>query len=369
MKWLSLFLLCVILYSCEKIDRDNIDTKADFEISSFQKAKISSDNGLIIAGISDGEQVIIKTDVDFRTIWGRDDFEWGKMEYSSGWGSTFYSTSVMEIFESNSHDITLLVGVLQGGCVMSNSLLIIRLSAKGKQTNKLEFKNFAVSGAIESADGGYLIWGTGMIKLDKNMNIEWKKDKNEIGFTVRQVIINDQGEYVLTAKSDDGSLYLKILDRNGNEKSSRSFRFNPTPFDEQIYDLEQTDNGFYILAGRARKLTGHFDIDCGLKMMDLSGSPERTIVFGDSSNDWMEEIIYNKNNNIIILGQQGFPNDQVHKKILVRLNPDGEITDTCRIRNINSLLYNPHDYFVEIMEEEGYISLRKIPFDDLFKLD
>lgn len=369
MKWPSLFLLCVILYSCEKIDRDNIDTKADFEISSFQKAKISSDNGLIIAGISGGEQVIIRTDADFRPIWGRDAFEWGKLEYSSGWGSSFYSTSVMEIFESNSHDITLLVGVLQGGCVMSHSLLIIRLNAKGKQTNKLEFKDFAMSGAIESPDGGYLIWGTGMLKLDQNMNIEWKKDYEELDFTVRQVIINDKGDYALTAKSDNGTLYLKILDRNGNEKSSRSFKFNPTPFDEQIYDLEQTDNGLYILAGRARKITGEFDIDCGLKIIDLSGPSERTMVFGDSSNDWMQEIIYNKNNNIIILGQQGFPNDEVHKKILVRLNPDGEITDSCRINNVNSLFYHPHEYFVEIKEESEYISLRKIPFDDLFKLD
>ncbi len=338
-------------------------------MSSFQKAKITSDNGLVIAGISGGEQVIIKTDADFRTIWGRDAFEWGKMEYSSGWGSSFYSTSVMEIFENNLHDITLLVGVSQGGCVISNSLLIIRLNAKGKQTNKSEFNDFAMSGAIESPDGGYLIWGTGMIKLDRNMNIEWKKDYKELDFTVRQVIINDKGDYALTAKSDNGSLYLKILDRNGNEKSSRSFRFNQTPFDEQIYDLGQTDNGLYILAGRARKITGQFDIDCGLKIMDLSDSYERTMVFGDNSNDWMEKIIYNKNNSIITIGQQGFPSDQVHKKILVRLNPDGEITDSCRIKDINSLLYHPHDYFVEIREAGEYITLRKIPFNDLFELD
>ena len=159
-KFLLLLVVFLVVCSCEKkINIDDFVSEKYIQLRSINNAIITKDNGLLIAGVFDLKITFIKIDENFRTVWRKDNFEWGVNYSEGGWGGAFYSVQIIDIFQ-NEHDNFICVGAIaEGGDVVYSSTLVVELNQKGEEVRKIEFKEFGVGKAIKTSDNGYLFMG------------------------------------------------------------------------------------------------------------------------------------------------------------------------------------------------------------------
>lgn len=371
MKTIHLLILIILFStSCEKINLKNeLKSQDEIQLNNIQKVTILKDDGLLIAGEYDSKTTIIRTDANFRTLWRKGNYEWGTNIHGS-WGQSSYSVSIINMFQNEFNNFICIASVMEGGCVMYSSTLIFELNNEGEQLKKIELKDFSANEAIRTVDGGYLLSGSKILKLDKNFKSEWEKDYyGAENLWTGKIINTNDGKYALTAWNGDKS-YFRILDLNGNLIESEEYSFNEIPFDETGNDLIQLkDNGF-IIVGRTRNLSEPWYMDCGAIRINSSGEKIWSEKFGSSDDDWLENVIYSSEDELIVQGKIGFPNDPVQKTILYKITPDGQISDSCKVDRMETLLYDSHDYFIKTIKlDDNYYRLTKIPFSEILNID
>jgi len=364
--FLTLF-VTLFLYSCEKWNlKDDILSENNIQLNSIQKVIITGDNGLLIAGVNNSKETFIKTDANFGTIWRKDDYDWGNYIYSGGWGQPFYGVDVVNIFQNENDNFICVASVTQGGCVIYSSVMIIELSQEGEELKKMEIQDFTILDAIKSADGGYLLLGYRLLKVDKNFNINWEKDYWAMDLGIGNIINTNDGRYALTCWNYNDESFIKILNTDGDESFSERYSFNDTPFNETGNDLIQLKDKGFIIIGRTRNHDEPWDMDCGATRINSSGAETWTKKFGSGDDEWLEKIIYSSDDEFIVQGKVGFPNDEIQKTILLKMNITGQIADSCTVDRIEMLLYNPHNYFIKADKiDDDYYRFNKIPFKEL----
>jgi hypothetical protein len=368
---LSIFLLLFFI-SCTKedtnidIDINLIPSSVDFQLNYIDNVFFTQDNGLLITGTYNHKSIIIKTNYKFEISWTRNNYEWGNLVPGSGWGSSFYSANISKILQKEDGTYVCVCSIMQGGDVMYNSTLLIELNQSGEQIRKVEFKDNLTTNVLQTSDGGYLLFGSEIIKLDRNYNQLWSKNLINHIYNQYQIVSTTDNGFATTGSYSNDQVFLKKIDSNGNEVSSFTYKHNDSPFEESGYDLVQlTDRGFLII-GRTGKSFVPNVVNCQIIRTNYIGDTIWTKRFGGSTNNWLDRFISHDKNEFVIQGSDGFPNEN-QKSILIRINSDGQILDSIRSEKFQMMLFSPLKFYVKVqIKDQNHISFTKIETDNLF---
>jgi hypothetical protein len=89
--------------------------------------------------------------------------------------------------------------------------------------------------------------------------------------------------------------------------------------------------------------------------------------FGSESDEWLEDIIYASDDEFLIHGRIGFPNDPIQKSFLANLKMSGQITDSCTVDKIETIFYCPSGYFITCRKTNAdHFKLTKTNINNLF---
>lgn len=344
---------------------DDINSELDIPLDNLNDAVITRDNGLLISGEYDSKITVIKTDPNFLTYWRRDDFEWGNL-MRGDWGSMSYWISILNSYQTDEGNYCLTGMITEGGCVISHSILVIGLDKRGSELINTRFDQLYVVDAIKTDDGGQLLYGTKLIKLNRFIDVTWEKDYDP--WTIKVINTRD-GNYAMVFRRDGKESLLRVLDRNGNEILSAGFCFNELFWDEVAYDLVQlSDNGFFIV-GRSENYEGSSPhLDCAVIRLRPDGTEVWKTRFGSDDNDeWLDNILYTNDQYAIIQGSIGFPNASYRRSTVFKIDYNGQVLDSCSFNPGTYLLYNQKGYFIKAEKTtEGLYHFNKIPLDAIF---
>jgi hypothetical protein len=360
-----IFFFITSLVSCEKGIDNDLGSVADLQLNLIQKVINTRDGGLLISGVSDKKATFVKTDANFNIIWKCDNYEWGLNQYGS-WGQSSYTFEAINIFPDEDDHYICFGSVMQGGCVVFESVLIIELSPTGKELRRMEIKDFALHEVIKTSDGGYLLSGTKIIKLDRTLVTTWEKKLLENGSWTNKIIVTNDGSIASTCNHNDAT-YLEVLDNSGNELWSNLFKFSETPREEIGFGLVELHDGGFMVCGRSRNHYPPFDMDYGMTRLNKDGSMIWSRKFGSGADEWLEEFIYRSENEVIIRGNIGYPSQPVQKTFLLKVGMNGNIIDSATFDKVESLLFSNNNYLIKIYkEDDNYVHLSKVPLSELF---
>jgi len=372
MKKLPILLVCcftlIIQYGCSKEDFeviDNYDIVGEIQLDSFLNLT-EIENGFILSGVNDSRVTILKLDVNFKTIWRKDSYEWGNLFSEGGWGGAFYSVHVIDVFQSKNGNLVFFCSVMEGGDVGWYSILIVELDESGNERNRIELDDHALVNVVKTRDNGYLLFGSSLIKLDSDLSTTWENDdQNYLLSGAHSTPIHENG-FALTGTWNSEQVYLQVIDEEGIVQWTKR-DFNKYPFNDLGYDLHQMSDDGFLIIGRTRNRNEPWDMNGYAIRADRSGDTIWTKKFGGELNEWLEKLIYAEDNDFIIKEAVGYPNDLIQKTILLRINGNGEIIESIETSEFEELLMTAAGYFVKI-EKSGIntISLSKVLIHDIF---
>jgi hypothetical protein len=161
-------------------------------------------------------------------------------------------------------------------------------------------------------------------------------------------------------------VFLKKIDSDGYEVSCYTYKHNDFPFNEYGSDLIQLQDEGFLIIGRTRNFNQLNDMDCQIIRTTSNGDTLWTKRFGDSSNDWLDHFISFKENEFVLQGSSGFPNED-QKSILIRINSDGQILDSIRTEEFQMMLYSPLNFYIKVQrKDQDHINFTKIEPENLF---
>lgn len=354
--------------SCTKNDLpviENLTITKDIQINSLFNI-IILDDGFLVSGISNSKVIISKLDINFSTVWEKNNYEWGTLTSTGGWGGSFYNVRINNIFIDELGNLTCFCPKTEGGDVIWSSVLIVKLDKYGNEINRIELANTSLIDVAKTSDNGYLLAGNKLIKLNADLSKSWEKaDQNYVFSGAKIINTNDKGLALTGTWNSDQVLFQK-LDEIGNIQWTKK-SFNQKPFNDLGYDLSQLYNGGFLIIGRTRDLKQPWDMNCFIIRTDISGDTIWTKKFGEEYNEWLENFLYTSNNDFIIKETVGFPNDTIHKTILLRMSLDGQIIDSKETTSFEKMIYSNSGYFVRA-EKTGDNTIRfsKVQINDLF---
>lgn len=337
----KILLACVamiFLIACRKEPigpKDVISPSMTFQLNRVDNVFFTKDNGSLISGVRNLKYTLIKTNANFDIEWTKNNYDWGKIVSGSGWGSSFYSVQIVKTFQRSDGTYVCIGTIEEGGDVVYSSTLVIILNQYGDQINKYQFTDLGTSNALQTDDGGYILFGNKIIKLDGNFNLQWEKNIFDYTYYQYQIVSTSDGGFATTGTYNGEQVFLKKYDPNGNELLSCIYKQNNSPFEEAGFDLIQlTDNGFLII-GRAGKTFVSNIVECQMIRTDAFGDTIWTKRFGYSTNNWLERFISFNQSEFVIQGSIGFP-DENQKSILIKINTNGQNPGFNQYRKISN---------------------------------
>lgn len=363
-----LVLITFAVLSCTKnelpVNEDPGITR-EIQLNSLSNIMIL-DEGFIVAGIVDSKVTISKLDVNFNTIWEKHNYEWGTLTSTGGWGGSFYSIYINKIFIDAHGNLLCFCPISEGGDVVWSSVLIVKLDKNGNETDRSLIENMSLTDVAKTTDNGYLLLGSKLIKLNADLSTSVENDNQNYVFTGARIITTNDKDLALTGTWNSEQVLLQKLDEKGNIQWTKK-SFNQKPFNDYGYDLTQLSNGGFLIIGRTRDLSQPWDMDCFIVRTDISGDTIWTKKFGDKSNEWLENFVYTTGNDVIIKETVGFPDDTIHKTILLRMSLDGEIIDSKETSPFEKLIYSASGYFVKAEKtSDNTLRFSKVQINDLF---
>ena len=318
-----------------------------------------------MTGTSNSKVKISKLDVNFNTVWEKNNYEWGNLVTGGGWGSSSYSVNIKNIFTDDKRDLICFCAIMEGGDVVWSSVLIVKLDRSGNEIKRIELANTSLVDVVKTVDNGYLLAGNKLIKFNADLSKSWEYDDQNYIFSGARIINTNDDGFALTGNWNSEQVLVQRMNERGNLQWTKN-SFNPNPFNDSGYDLSQLTNGGFLIIGRTRDLTPPWDMNCFVIRTDVSGDTLWTQKFGEESNDWLESFIYASNNDFIIKKTVGFPNDTIHKTILLRMSSDGQIIDS-KETAFEKLIYANSGYFVKAVRiGDNTLRFSKVQMNELF---
>jgi hypothetical protein len=366
--WVCLAL--ILLWACKKETKNNnvlVDPPSStYNLNYIDNVLFTNDNGTLIAGVYHHKYTFIKTNGSFNVVWTKNSYEWGNLFSGSGWGSSSYSIQIVKMFQRTDGTYVCIGSIMDGSDVMYYSTLVIELNSKGEQVRKHEFKDLSTSNALQTSDGGYVLFGNKLVKLDAKFNQQW--EKNMIGnlYYPSQIISTVDGGFATTGSYNSDQAFLKKLDSKGDEISSTTYKHSAFPFNEDGTDLIQLQDKGFLIIGRTRNMNQLYDTDYQIIRTDVKGDTLWTKRFGNSTNEWLDRFISYNQTEFVIQGTSGYPGE-IQKSILLKINLDGQILDSCRVEKFPMMLYSPLKYYVKVQSiDTAHINFAVINKDRLF---
>ncbi len=256
--------------------------------------------------------------------------------------------------------------ITEGGCVISHSILIVGLDKQGSELIKTGLDDPGIVNTLKTSDGGQLLYGIKLMKLNSFFDVTWEKDYDMCPI---KVINARDGNYALIFRRDDKKSLLRIFDRYGDQVLSAEFCFHEIFYDEVAYDLVQLSDDGFLIVGRSENYDGpSLHMDCALTRLSPDGTEVWKTRFGTSdNNEWLENILYTNDQYAIIQGNTGYPNDSYRRSTVFKIDYNGQVLDSCSFNPGTYLLYNHKGYFIKAEEtSEGLYHFNKIPLEEIF---
>ena len=369
----KILLICcvlVILFACRKElgnTREVIPVKTTFQLNKTDNVLFTNDKGLLISGVFDYKYTLIKTNKNLEITWAKNDFEWGNLYPGSGWGSSFYSLRFVKVIQRSNGNYICFGSVEEGGDVVSNSTIVIELNQQGEQIRTVTFDKTVTSNALQTKDGGYLLFGLTLLKIDSNLNKLWEKNiYNNQYFQNEVTSIDDNNNIASTGSYNGDQVFLEKFDSNGNKFLNCLYMHNNEPLNEAGFDLVQLNDKGFLIIGRAPKINIYNDLDFHIIRTNANGDTIWTRTFGSSKNEWLDRFVSNNQNEFVIQGSIGFPNEN-QASFLVRLNADGQILDSISTEKFSMMLYSPLKYYIKVQSiDSAHVKFATIEEDKLF---
>jgi hypothetical protein len=353
--------LLVMVWACGKSDNEENKGYADIKLDIFHQVISTVDNGLLVAGVDNAKITITKTNADFKTIWRKDDYSWGTLKYSAGWGGSMYSAEVKAMFQDNDHSVCA-VNITQGGDVVWNSAFLVALDPSGTQTGQIELENYSIYSAVQTADHGIAILGNKLIKYDENLQKLWEKNIFVEPILSAKLINTTDGGLAITSTYYGDQIFLEKLDGNGNEQWTKA-DYNPLSFIDAAYDLIQLQDGGYCIAGRTNNHSSPYDLNYFLIRTDKSGDTIWTRNVGNTRDESLTRIIDGRYNSIMVQGIEGNPNEADQKSNLIEFDMDGRIIRTLNVPLSTSFWMQPAGFLLcSEIPYPGYVRITKVYF-------
>jgi hypothetical protein len=356
------WLLSVILVVACSDSVDLIETNGVLRLNRLDCIAQTNDQGFLVAGVFDNKVTLIKTDADFRIVWTKTDYDWGTLLVGSGWGSSFYSATVNDIYPQSGGGYVCSVSVLQGGCVVNSSTLLVRLDNHGKQVVKTE-----VSGSFSSlaSGSGYLLWGASLMGLDSSFGQLWTKSLGT-NYSPTHMIVTADGGFAATGTYNSDQICLKRYNSAGSEIASYTYQRNGLSFNEAGFDVRQLADKGFLIAGRTRKTSSPYDIDCQILRTNQNGDTLWTRRFGGTPNEWLDKILSVNSSEYVVKGTRGFPTENPHS-ILMRLDGNGNVKDSVTTESLQLYPCLNDSYFIKVQTvDANSVRLSKVALSGLF---
>jgi len=183
------------------------------------------------------------------------------------------------------------------------SLLVLKLGKEGNViwqktyqegrgidgSDVIEIKDdYIISGIVDTSNEGWDVWAA---KIDEEGNILWNRTYGWWNFEFRAFIRKVDDGYVIAGYTDSTSTgnsdaYLIKIDDEGNVIWKKKYGgWN----EEQIYDIEITDNGYVLCGVDESYNVGGFD--AWLLKVDKNGNEIWNKSFGGRGEDYAEAVI------------------------------------------------------------------------------
>jgi hypothetical protein len=363
----DLFIGCSKKDHIVPIDRNLIPLSANFNLNYIDQVFFTADNGLLIAGAFNRKSTIIKTNYKFEIEWTKNDYDWGNMILSTGWGSSFYGVKMVKMFQRNDGSYVCIGSVMEGGCVVYNSTLVVVLNQRGEQIHKYEFQGLGPVNALQTKDGGYLLFGNILIKLDANFKQQWQNTTNNFTYWKSQITSTSDGGFAITGTYNSDQIFLKKIDSNGNEVAALTYKHNDFPNNEGGSDLIQLQDKGFLIIGRSRNSKPLYDTDYQIIRTNLKGDTLWTKRFGDSTNEQLDRIVSQNGNEFVIEGLSFQINYLDALSTLFRINSDGQILNTSAGEKYLMIVYSPLNYYIKVRSlDTDHINFSRVESVDLF---
>ena len=368
-KLLLTAIIGILLFGCQKESVDPVEiflSNRTFQLSNVDHIAFTNDRGMLLSGYADDKYTLIKTDAALNVEWSRNNYDWGKRIFGSGWGSPFYAFELVKAFQLSDGKYVCIGSIHEGGDVIFSSALVVVLNSNGDQLQQFRFDNLAVSNALQTTDG-YLLFGNKLVKLDKNFSKQWSRDLYDTQYFPTQVVATSDGGYAVTGSYKGEQLFLKKLDAAGRELWSRTYKHNEFPFEEAGYDLIQLDDKGYLVAGRTGRTMVPNVVDCQIVRTDAAGDTLWTKRFGYATNNWLEHIVSSSQSNEFILqGTIGFPNED-QKSLLIKITAEGQIVDSTTVDKFQIIARTPLNVYLKARRiDETHTGLLMMEAGNLF---
>ncbi len=369
-KFLLILIAWTFVFGC-KDEFDEISFKGNlsktFQLDNVDNISFTNDNEFLISGPSNGKYTLIKTDKNLNIEWTKNNYEWGTLIYGSGWGSIFYSFQMVKAIQLSNGVYVCFGSISEGGDVIYSSALIVLLTQDGNQIQKFKFDDMYVSNVLRTNDEGFILFGYGItIKLDKNFNLQWKKNFKDNKYSPIQIVSTSNNGFAITGTYNAShQVYLKTYDSDGNELLSKTYKRDEHPSLEGGNDILQLhDNGFLIV-GRAGRTLPQMT-DCQVIRTNEIGDTLWTRRFEHPTFSWFDQIIFSESNNFVFEGTIGFPNEK-QKSFLMKMNDYGEVMDSLTSNKFEMIIHSPSRYYIKATKKDAeHIELSTIDDDNLF---
>lgn len=370
-KILLIIIVLTFVFGC-KDEFDETSFKGNlsktFQLDNVDNISFTNDNELLISGSLEGKYTLIKTDKNLNIEWTKNNYEWGDLIYGSGWGSTFYSFQMVKAIQLSNGEYVCFGSISEGGDVIYSSALIVLLKQNGDQIQKFRFDDMYVSNVLRTNDEGFILFGYGItIKLDKNFNLQWKKNfKDNKYFPIQIVSTSNSGFAITGTYNASHQVYLKTYDSDGNELLSKTYKHDEHPSLEGGNDILQLhDNGFLIV-GRAGRTLPQIT-DCQVIRTNEIGDTIWTKRFAYPKYSWFDQIISSEPENFVVEGTIGHPNEN-QESVLMKINDYGDVLDSLTVDKFEMIIHSPSKYYIKVTKKDSdHVKLSIMDADDLFK--
>ena len=337
-------------------------------LNGIDNISFTKDNGLFISGSSGDKYTLVKTNANLDIEWIKNDYDWGNIVRGSGWGAYSYGIKIVKVFETKDGNYVCFGAISQGGDVIYSSALIIVLDKNGLQLQKYSFDNITLWDALKT-DDGYVLFGTQLIKLDNNFNQLWAKTiYSNSSYFPSAIVATTDGGFAITGSDNYEQVFLEKIDANGNELFAKGYKHNDFPFEEGGFDITQLPDAGFLIVGRAGDVSSSSNIiNCQIIRTNSSGDTTWTKRFGYSTNSWIDHIVSNNQNELVLQGSIGYPDDSIQKTTLIKINSGGDILNSKITDKFPLIVYSPLNEYIQVTGDgSGGVKLSVINPDNLF---
>lgn len=207
----------------------------------------------------------------------------------------------------------------------------------------------SINSVVQALDGGYVATGDEydafVIKTDSDGNLLWNKTLRSYDFdgSGTSVKLTNDGGYIVAGFAVNGSTncdnsFLIKIDDNGTIEWDVTVG-EPDLWNYTVFDVSQTSDGGYILAGKKYGGSGPlFEHYCLLIKTDSNGNKEWELIYGKHYvyHDGFSSVLQSNDGGYVAAGSLMYlTGGGMRKAILAKVSPENQV----KIKNPKNALY------------------------------